>query len=227
MPKLGAHGLAFVSFPGTGSDGKLCLTYYLTHAGGGYIMAEFPLKGEGGIQAIGGAITYARRYCFQAATGVAAEEDDDAAAAQAAEQANGPTVRRNRARADRAAANTERVRRERSSGGDDEPGDERPAAVTSGPRNPDAPVSTDQQRKLFAQFRDLGYGERDQRDARLAIVSGLMRRPVESISNVTSGEAHTLIDKLTTVIAAGETPTERAAALAAALEDASHERSQP
>jgi len=204
LPELGRRGLSFTALPGLGSDGKLALRYLLMHKSGGYIHAEFPLSGQGGIQVIGGAITYARRYCLQAVTGVAAEQDDDAATAQAAEQAAGQTAqrrRRDQARTEQAAANTAR-RRDKAA--DEPPPADRPTSGAprqySAPRNPEATVSGPQQQKLIMQFRDLGQhlpeGSEQpiSRESRLRIVSGLMGRQIGSIKELNAGEAHELIE---------------------------------
>src|SRR5204863_1490626 len=68
---------SFLAMPGAGSDGKMCLHYELLHESGEEKTGEFPLSGEGGIQTIGGRITYARRYCLAAIVGIAADEDDE------------------------------------------------------------------------------------------------------------------------------------------------------
>lgn len=75
LPLIAKHGLAFTTLPGLGSDGKMCLRYRLLHTSGDSLDGEFPISGEGGIQMIGGRITYARRYCLAALVGVAADED--------------------------------------------------------------------------------------------------------------------------------------------------------
>lgn len=78
LPVLGRHGLAFTAFPGHQPDGKFGLRYYLLHSGGGSIGGFFEIDDKGGMQIVGGRITYARRYCLCAVTGVAADEDVDA-----------------------------------------------------------------------------------------------------------------------------------------------------
>ena len=82
MPILGELGLSFIAKP-TLVDGKLALAYKLLHVSGESEDGEYPLSASGSPQAMGGAITYARRYCLCAITGVAPEDDDDGAAAQA------------------------------------------------------------------------------------------------------------------------------------------------
>ena len=77
LPVLGRHGLAFASFPGH-QDGRFGLRYYLLHSSGQSIEGFFQLDDSGGMQLTGGRITYARRYCLCAVTGITAEEDVDA-----------------------------------------------------------------------------------------------------------------------------------------------------
>ena len=78
MPILGKHGLAFTAFPGHQPDGKFGLRYWLMHSDGGTIEGFYEITDQGGMQMVGGRITYARRYCLCAVTGIAAEEDVDA-----------------------------------------------------------------------------------------------------------------------------------------------------
>jgi ERF superfamily len=79
MPLLGKHDLAFAAKP-TLSDGRFVLAYSLLHSGGGTESGEYPLPSSGTPQEVGKAITYARRYCLCAITGVApGGEDTDAA----------------------------------------------------------------------------------------------------------------------------------------------------
>jgi ribosomal protein S20 len=67
---------------------RLCSADYPTsarprrlHTSGEKVSGEYPLPTGGSPQALGSAITYARRYCLCAVTGVAADDDDDGAAA--------------------------------------------------------------------------------------------------------------------------------------------------
>ena len=78
LPILGKHGLSFTTFPGHQPDGKFGLRYWLLHKDGGSIEGFFEIADQGGMQMIGGRITYARRYCLCAVTGIAAEDDVDA-----------------------------------------------------------------------------------------------------------------------------------------------------
>lgn len=80
LPRLGALGLAFTSRP-TMLDGNFVLAYSLTHVSGDREDGIYPLPVSGTPQQVGSAITYARRYCLCAVTGVAPDSDDDDAAA--------------------------------------------------------------------------------------------------------------------------------------------------
>ena len=86
MPRLGALGLAFIARPTTRDDGKFGLAYSLVHVSGQREDGFYELSTHGMTpQQIGGLITYARRYCLCAATGIApGGDDDDAAGAQQA-----------------------------------------------------------------------------------------------------------------------------------------------
>jgi ERF superfamily len=89
MPLLGKHGLAFTALPGTDDAGRLVLDYVLLHESGEEKTGQFPLwlllPDRVTAQQIGGYVTYFRRYCLCAVTGIAPGGDDDDA--QAAAQA--------------------------------------------------------------------------------------------------------------------------------------------
>ena len=92
LPLLGAEGLAFIARPTFDGD-RFVLAYSLTHGPSGehqdgvYPLPD-PLRSTP--QQIGGAITYARRYCLSSVTGVAADEDDDGRAASVDKAAHAP-----------------------------------------------------------------------------------------------------------------------------------------
>jgi hypothetical protein len=88
-PLLGKHGFAFSSRPTINDAGRFVLAYALIHKSGERDGGDYPLVEQGGPQAQGSAITYARRYALCAVVGVA-PEDDDGQAAQTA--ATAPTV---------------------------------------------------------------------------------------------------------------------------------------
>lgn len=84
MPLLGKHGLSFSARPTLTDDGRFVLAYSLRHeSGNGEDAGMYPLP-NAGMQEMGSAITYARRYTLMAVTGVAPDEDDDGHAAQRA-----------------------------------------------------------------------------------------------------------------------------------------------
>jgi hypothetical protein len=79
LPLLGKNGLAFTAWP-TLDDGRFVLAYALIHESGEERTGVYPLPSSGTPQQVGSAITYARRYCLCAVTGVApGGEDNDAA----------------------------------------------------------------------------------------------------------------------------------------------------
>lgn len=90
MPLLGKHGLAFIARPTLTPDG-FALAYSLLHESGEGVHGSYPLPTSGTPQQVGSAISYARRYCLCAVTGLApgGDDDDGAAAEQAAQTAGG------------------------------------------------------------------------------------------------------------------------------------------
>lgn len=77
-------GLYFCARPTMHSEFGFVLAYELTHVGGETRAGFYPLAKESP-QAMGGQITYARRYALLAITGVAPDDDDDDAAEAQAE----------------------------------------------------------------------------------------------------------------------------------------------
>lgn len=79
---LSKHGLAVIQRP-LPSDGELVLLEtMITHDSGEWIAGELCIKSANTTaQAIGSALTYARRYSLSAMLGLATEEDDDGKAA--------------------------------------------------------------------------------------------------------------------------------------------------
>jgi hypothetical protein len=86
LPLLGDNGLSFTCWP-TLVGNRFVLRYELLHQSGQSKGGEYPLPIDAGAQALGSAITYARRYTLCAVTGVAPDDDDDAAAAEGIKQA--------------------------------------------------------------------------------------------------------------------------------------------
>jgi hypothetical protein len=72
-----AHGLAVTQFPIETASGGLGLATMLLHKSGQWLCGITPLVGRlDQPQAVGSALTYARRYGLSAVTGVATDDDD-------------------------------------------------------------------------------------------------------------------------------------------------------
>lgn len=84
FPLLAEVGLAWICLPTMTTGDRFVLMYKLVHvATGEEEIGEYPLPESGGSQALGSAITYARRYALTAVLGIApADDDDDGHAAQ-------------------------------------------------------------------------------------------------------------------------------------------------
>lgn len=73
---FGKHGLSVIQIPHT-SDDRVMVTTILMHKSGQFVEGTLALKPvKGDPQAIGSAITYARRYSLMAFAGVAPDDDD-------------------------------------------------------------------------------------------------------------------------------------------------------
>jgi hypothetical protein len=190
LPLLASHGLSFAAMPGVGADGKMCVRYLLLHESGEQLSGEFPISGEGGIQMIGGRITYARRYCLAAIVGVAADEDDEARLSD--ESPRGTAQRATRA--------TPSARQASS------PASDAPAAKTaqraSQPAPPPLPgddgprrISDKQLTKLHILMGEAGYSA-ENRDEGLAFLSGKVGRDLTTSKELTLREAAQIIDAL-------------------------------
>jgi hypothetical protein len=93
-PILERHGLAWYALPGLDEHGQNVLPYFLVHgATGESISGVMPLlveerTGSSSTQALGSAITYARRYAMTSVLNLVTEEDDDGQAAGHAPKAS-------------------------------------------------------------------------------------------------------------------------------------------
>lgn len=83
-PALAKHGIALTQDV-TNEPGAVHLTTVLRRGTAELRFGPFTLPADGGAQAIGSALTYARRYQLAAALAIAAEEDDDGATASPTE----------------------------------------------------------------------------------------------------------------------------------------------
>lgn len=186
-PVLAKHGLSFRAVPGYGDpgDGKvgMLLRYTLAHESGEEIVGLFPLKSEGGIQNMGSAITYARRYCLAALLNIAVEQDDDGMAAmlEAGQEPGGV-----RAASGRKSTRTPPARSNRTAA--KAAADALPAtAVPQGMLNHMFGLMT----AAGAVFADDSAG----RDARLEWLGQRVGRKVDSARSLTRDEVQTVIDK--------------------------------
>lgn len=94
-PVLNDHGLAINQFPSVSDLGAPVLVTRITHVSGESI--EYPMAlflGKQDMQGLGAAITYARRFAWASALGIASDGDDDGntAVQQAAPPANTGTI---------------------------------------------------------------------------------------------------------------------------------------
>lgn len=84
IPILAKHGLAVTQTMAM-EDGQFVLHTTLRHGDGGTIQSTYPLPLDvSKPQAMGSALTYARRYSLASLCGISAEEDDDGNAAEGA-----------------------------------------------------------------------------------------------------------------------------------------------
>jgi len=81
LPLLAAQGLSWMTMPTYDDAGRFVLQYELLHTSGESRRGAYPLP-TGTAWEIGSALTYGRRYCLSAITGVAADEDDDGQVAE-------------------------------------------------------------------------------------------------------------------------------------------------
>lgn len=91
LPLLAKHGMAWFTMPTLNDNGAFVLRYTLSHTSGESETGNYPLPPPSASpQALGSAITYARRYALCAVTGVAPGGDDDDAAAVQGRQVDRP-----------------------------------------------------------------------------------------------------------------------------------------
>lgn len=78
-PHLISNGLSVVQMTDIDANGDAMLVTQITHTSGQWMRGYYPLKPSrpNDPQALGGAVTYARRYAYCGMTGVVAEGEDD------------------------------------------------------------------------------------------------------------------------------------------------------
>lgn len=82
VPVFNRHGISIIQAPNTDGLSGFSLETRLIHASGEELVFNFPLPSDvSKMQAVGSAISYARRYTLSAIAGIASEEDDDGNAA--------------------------------------------------------------------------------------------------------------------------------------------------
>ena len=174
-PVLNRHGLALVQLPATSDLGLPVLRTTLIHGPTGeQVSADTPLiLQKQDMQAFGAAITYARRYAWAAALGIASDEDSDGSTPDPA-----PAPARGRARVPA------------------------PAVAEAGnvpdddiPFEPPPPAGLDDRRRkrMMALFRERGFVDREQR---LAFTAFMLGRQIESSTELTVEDADLLIATL-------------------------------
>lgn len=82
VPVFNKHGISIIQAPNTDGVSGFSLETRLIHSSGEELVFNFLLPSDvSKMQAVGSAISYARRYTLSAIAGIASEEDDDGNAA--------------------------------------------------------------------------------------------------------------------------------------------------
>lgn len=84
LTELSKYGLCWMCMPTRAEDGTPVLRWELLHISGQSRTGDYELPRDVTPQQMGSAITYGRRYCVGAVTGVVPDGDDDGAAASTA-----------------------------------------------------------------------------------------------------------------------------------------------
>lgn len=180
------HGLGFTQHVHV-VEGGVEVTTRLVHTSGATWMSD-PLwmpAGSRNAQAIGSAITYARRYQLAALVGLSGSDDDDGAQAASEEP--------------RASRSAPRPLPQPTGGGS--------SLAKTGPQG-DAPQTDAQRRRLWATARAKGYGDKAEL---AAFVCGLLDVDYDTdrLSHLSKAEASRVIDALQAVeVADREQPAE-------------------
>lgn len=186
LPLLAEAGLSWLCRPTLREGGEFVLAYKLLHTSGEREEGAYPLPKSGTPQAIGAAISYARRYALCAVTGVAPKGDDN----DAADQPKTRTAQR-QARPAAQQRQTEpqpapppRTAQRAHVDGPPLPGDEDGGKL----------LSSKQRGMMLALFDQAGIEDRDERlDITRRIIG---RADLDTANKLTSAEASTVIDTL-------------------------------
>jgi len=185
-PLLAQNGLSFTASPTMGERGFV-LEYALMHESGEDRCGSWPLPDPRSvdIKQIGIAITYARRYCFSAVTGIVTEEDTDTQGAPEPQRAGRP--QQTQQTQQRRPQQQPDMRTERTQYG------------------PNAPRTDDQSNKIFAMLGELGidYKAEAGRDEVLTMFSGWLQKDLASTKDLTKRDARQVIDNLQSMLDGG------------------------
>lgn len=190
LPLLGDAGLSWICRPTLTPEGKFVLAYKLLHTSGDAEEGQYPLPASGTPQAMGAAISYARRYALCAVTGVAPKGDDN----DAADQPKTSTAQRRTSTRTATPGDTTappRTAQRARVDGPPLPGDEPPAAEK---------ITGPQRGMMLALFDKAGIVDREER---LDISRRITRADLSSANDLTRAEASRLIDWLTKAEADG------------------------
>ena len=98
---LTANGIAVIQAPMPSKKDGIMLRTTLAHESGEWIASELELPNDrmGGVQGMGSALTYARRYALAAMVGIAQDDDDGETAMQESRKAQNQRVQQTRQQA--------------------------------------------------------------------------------------------------------------------------------
>lgn len=178
LPRLNELGTIYVCLPSMQDDARFALEYELKHVASGTTKTgKYALKLSENPQAMGSAITYARRYALLAALGIVAEDEDDDGAGRGSAQRQ----------AKRATPEQQGQTAQR-----------RP----SGPPLPsDNLISQPQMAKMQAMFAERGITTAE---AKKAFLEDVVKHPLASTKELTKAEAKAVLDRLESDGAGGE-----------------------
>ena len=184
LPRLAALGLAYTAAVKVLDSGSVVLRCSLLHESGQQIDSDFPIA-PGAPQTVGAAITYGRRYCLGALTGLATEDDTDGAFAD--EQSGKVKRTRGKAKPDQWSAPPPPP--------DDEPaGSPLPGSKTGPTTIP--PLSEGQMRGIHAGLARLGVADDQKHDVLSALLGRGLGNPVTSSKDLDRAEAAQVLDAI-------------------------------